>query len=164
MRLLLLAVGRLKGGAERELAQRYVERAGQTGRAVGLHPFDVVEIPESRAGSAEARRREEAEAIRAKVPTDAAVTLFDERGKAVTSRDFAARIAAARDTGRGCAAFVIGGPDGLDPSLRESALREGATVVSFGAMTLPHRLVRIVAAEQIYRATTILSGHPYHRD
>ena len=165
MRLLLLAVGRLRGGAERELAERYVTRAAQTGRAVGLHPFDVVELPESRAGSAEARKREEAEAIRARLPTDAAVTLFDERGRAISSRDFARALGEARDAGRVAAAYVIGGPDGLDASLREGTrLREGARVVSFGAMTLPHRLVRIVAAEQIYRATTILSGHPYHRD
>lgn len=159
MRLLLLAVGRLKGVAERELVDRYVSRAGQTGRSIGLSPFDVVEVAESRAGSVDARKREEAQAIRAKLPPDVALTLFDERGRAVTSRDFATAVRTARDGGRAAMAFVIGGPDGLD-----ATLRSGASVVSFGAMTLPHRLVRIVAAEQIYRATTILSGHPYHRD
>ena len=159
MRIVVLAVGRLKGAAERELVGRYVSRAAQTGRGVGLHPIDVVEVRESRADDAELRRREEADAIRAKLPPDAAVTLFDERGRAVSSRDFASGLAAARDGARSAAAFVIGGPDGLDASLREN-LR----VVSFGAMTLPHRLARIVVAEQIYRATTILSGHPYHRE
>ena len=159
MRLLILAVGRLKGAAERELVDRYVSRAAQTGRAIGLAPVDVVEIPESRASSAKARKLEEAQAVRAKLPADAAVTLFDERGRAVTSRDFARTLGADRDGGRAAAAFVIGGPDGIDASLRHDA-----RLLSFGAMTLPHRLVRIVAAEQLYRATTILSGHPYHRD
>ena len=156
---MILAVGRLRGAAERELTDRYVARASQTGRAVGLGPLDVIEVLESRAADADRRRREEAEALSAKLPADAAVTLFDERGRAVTSRDFAGAIACTRDDGRAAAAFVIGGPDGLD-----AALREGARTVSFGTMTLPHRLVRIVVAEQIYRATTILSGHPYHRD
>lgn len=159
MRVVVLAVGRLKGAAERELVDRYVSRAAQTGRALGIHPVDVIEIPESRAASAEGRRRDEADAIRAKVPAGAAVTLFDERGRAVSSRDFANDLAAVRDDAHAAAAFVIGGPDGLDP-----ALRAGARVVSFGAMTLPHRLVRIMVMEQIYRATTILCGHPYHRE
>ena len=158
MRLLIVAVGRLKRGPERELADRYAERARATGRALGFSGPDVVEIPESRATEPRVRKRDEADAIRAKLPDGAELFVWDERGRPLASRPFAQALAAARDAGR-ASALVIGGPDGLDPSLHE-----GARVLSFGAMTLPHQLVRVLVCEQVYRATTILQGHPYHRD
>ena len=155
MRLVLVAVGRLKGGAERDLARTYIDRTARTGRAVGLS-LDVIELPESRASSADVRRREEAEAIRARLPE--AFLVFDERGETPSSTQFADMLGRARER-HDAFGLVIGGPDGLDGHLRGDG-----RAISFGAMTLPHRLMRIVVAEQIYRATTILSGHPYHRE
>jgi 23S rRNA (pseudouridine1915-N3)-methyltransferase len=157
MRLLLLAVGRLKAGAERDLFGRYIERAVAHGRAMGL-AVEHREIDESRGRRPQDRKAEEARAIRALIPGGARLVLFDERGKQPTSEAFAADLGRARDGGLPAICFVIGGPDGLDESLRT-----GASIVAFGAMTWPHQLVRVMAAEQIYRALTILSGHPYHR-
>ncbi len=115
---------------------------------------------ESRARRPEDRKSEEAKLIRAQMPALTKMILFDERGGASSSTDFAALLAKLRDEGASAIALVIGGPDGLALELREEAAR----CVAFGAMTWPHQLVRIMAAEQIYRAMTILSGHPYHRE
>ena len=93
------------------------------------------------------------------MPKGGALVLLDERGPPATSEEWAADIGRARDASRPAYAVAIGGPDGLDPSLGAAAHR----VVSFGAMTWPHQLVRVMAGEQLYRAMTILSGHPYHR-
>lgn len=158
MRIWLIAVGRMKAGPERELCARYLERAAASARGAGFTGVEAREIDESRARRPEDRKAEEAQAIRALVPIGARLILLDERGKSPTSEAFAADIARARDAGAPALALVIGGPDGLDPSLRE-----GNSVVALGAMTWPHQLVRIMAAEQIYRAITILTGHPYHR-
>jgi 23S rRNA (pseudouridine1915-N3)-methyltransferase len=160
MRLLLICVGRSKPGPERDLAARYIERAGAAGRSVGFTGVDLCELDESRARRAEDRKAEEAKAIRARLPPGAEVLAFDERGKTLSSRDFARHLGQSRDHGIGAAALIIGGPDGLAPDLRAGA----ALALSFGAMTFPHQLARIMAAEQIYRAATILAGHPYHRD
>ena len=159
MRVTIVAVGRMKAGPERDLASRYLDRAMAGGKALGLSGFTVTELPESRASSADARKGEEARAIGAALPDRAVIIALDERGKSLSSADFSARIADWRDGGRPSLALLIGGADGLDPDLRGSA----DLVVSFSAMTWPHQLVRIMAAEQLYRATTILSGHPYHR-
>lgn len=158
MKLSLIAVGRLKAGPERELVERYRERVAASGRALGLSGLDVAEIPESRARREDDRRAEEAEAILARAG-DTALLLFDERGERPSSADFARMIETARDSGTAGLAFVIGGPDGLDQSLRARA----RGVVSFGSLTMPHQIVRALVAEQIYRALTIMSGHPYHR-
>ena len=157
MRLLIVAVGRMKRGPERELVERYVTRAAQSGRALGLAGCDVIEVPESRASSADRRKVEEAKAIRSKLPEGAAVLALDERGQAMDSRIFARSVDDARAANRSAFACVIGGPDGLDPSLT-------AVAASFGRFVLPHQIVRVLVAEQLYRATTILLGHPYHRD
>ena len=158
MKLAVVAVGRLKGGPERELVERYGERAGAIGRSLGISSFDFVEIAESRARRDADRRTEEGAAILDN--SNAAVLVaFDERGKSMTSEAFARRLAAWRDEGRAAVHFVIGGPDGLDGRVRAAA----DLVVSFGALTLPHQIVRVLVAEQLYRALTILSGHPYHR-
>ena len=153
----LICVGRAKAGAERDLAARYLERAKLAGRAAGL-AFDLHEIEESRARRAENRKSEEARAIAALCGSGTVVAL-DEGGKAVDSARFAAMVGNARDEGAGRFALVIGGPDGLDPTWRGTT----SHVIAFGAMTWPHQLVRIMAGEQLYRAVTILTGHPYHR-
>lgn len=158
MRLTILAVGRVKDGPERQLIDRYIERAKSSGRPLGFSGPDIIELPEGRATQAAARMVEEAASIRAKA-ADAVMLLLDERGASPSSPDFARMLAQHRDEGRKHLALVIGGADGLDPSLRKEADR----VLSFGGMTLPHQLVRLIASEQLYRAMTILSGHPYHR-
>jgi 23S rRNA (pseudouridine1915-N3)-methyltransferase len=157
MRLILVAVGRTKSGPETELAARYQDRAAKAGRALGFRGLDVVTLDESRQADPLQRKAEEAAAIR-KVRSGRLI-LCDERGKALGSEDFAARLGRWKDAGEEGATLVIGGPDGLDPALHA----EADLVLSFGAMTWPHQLVRVMALEQIYRAITILAGHPYHR-
>lgn len=159
MRIGILAVGRMKSGPERELADRYFERFAKLGPSLGLEFAGIDELTESRAGSVDARRRDEAERLQAKLQSGSVTILLDERGKNISSDDFASRLAAWRDGGARNAALLIGGPDGNDASIRDSA----SLVISFGAQTWPHQMVRIMLAEQLYRAATILSGHPYHR-
>ncbi len=128
---------------------------------MGFSAIELREIEESRARRPDDRKAEEAKLLRgATCRRKTKILLFDEKGAASGSRDFAARLASWRDEGAAAIALVIGGPDGLAVELRA----EAAACVSFGSMTWPHQLVRIMAAEQIYRAMTILSGHPYHRD
>lgn len=159
MRLVVAAVGRLKAGPERELARRYLERIGQIGRGVGLDAPSVIELDESRARDAAQRKREEAAALKAALDPKFAIVALDENGKALTSEKFAATIGRRRDDGATGLAFVIGGADGLDDTfLADAELR-----IAFGAMTWPHQIVRVLLAEQLYRAATILAGHPYHR-
>lgn len=158
MRIAIAAIGRMKTGPERELVARYLDRAGMSGKPLALTGFDVHELPESRAGSAAARKVEEARALRAALP-DGVLVMLDERGKALTSESFATQIGRWRDDGRPAVSFVIGGADGIDPDF----VRSADLVVSFSPMVWPHQLVRIMLAEQLYRTTTILSGHPYHR-
>ncbi len=160
MRLLLVCVGRLKAGLERDLAARYLERAGAAGRALGFTSIDLREIEEGRARRPEDRKTEEAKLIRTQAGVHAKTVLFDEHGASLDSTDFAGLLARLRDEGAPAISLVIGGPDGLAPELKP----EAAACISFGQMTWPHQLVRVMAAEQIYRAMTILSGHPYHRE
>ena len=159
MRLLLIAVGRLKAGPERELLNRYLKRLTESARAIGLAGVDQREIAESRARRPEDRMAEEAAAILDAIPRDGLLALLDERGPTLTSAEWAADIGRARDSGRAAYAVAIGGADGLHPELRPRAHR----LVSFGAMTWPHQLVRVMASEQLYRALSILGAHPYHR-
>jgi len=159
MRLVIAAVGRLKDGPERELYRRYAERIAPIGRNVALGPLDLVETAESRAGSAKARADEEAKQLLRKCADADFRIVLDERGRELSSAAFANTIRDARDRGVGSAAFLIGGPDGHGSAVREAA----DLMLSISAMTLPHGLLRIVLAEQIYRAITILAGHPYHR-
>lgn len=158
MRVSVHAVGRMKAGPERELAERYFGRLVKTGPAVGIEFSGVAEIAESRARDLDTRRREEASAL-ALHSSDAALFLLDERGRNPSSEDLANRIANLRDGGRKHLVFAIGGPDGHDATARNAA----DLVISFGAQTWPHQLVRVMLAEQLYRVATILSGHPYHR-
>ena len=158
MKLTVVAIGRLKAGPERDLVERYRERLEATGRSAGFTGLDLIEIPESRARRDADRRAEEAQAVLARAGPGPLVA-FDERGRSPTSEVFAGRIGAWRDEGRASATFLVGGPDGLDESIR----RRADLVVSFGALTLPHQIVRALVLEQLYRAVTILTGHPYHR-
>lgn len=158
MRIAIAAVGRMKAGPERELVARYLDRATASGKPLALTGFDVAETTESRAGSAAARKSEEAKALRALLPEGILVTL-DERGKSLTSDAFARQLSRWRDDGRPAVGFVIGGADGIDADFVQTA----DLSISFSPMVWPHQLVRIMLAEQLYRATTILAGHPYHR-
>ncbi|MDQ6432498.1 23S rRNA (pseudouridine(1915)-N(3))-methyltransferase RlmH [Mesorhizobium sp. LHD-90] len=159
MKVSIHAVGRLKAGPEKELAARYLDRFLKSGPTLGLDFSGVTEIAESRAASAGERGREEADRLLAFVDEKAALVLLDERGKNLSSPQFAEKLGALRDEGRRHTVFAIGGPDGHADFLRERA----AILWSFGALTWPHQMVRFMLAEQLYRATTILSGHPYHR-
>jgi 23S rRNA (pseudouridine1915-N3)-methyltransferase len=159
MRIIVAAVGRLKRGPESELAERYRERAAKSGRGIGLRSLDIIEISESRARDAQRRMLEESIALANIIPERAAVVLLDPSGEALDSNGFVKRLRGWNDAGRD-AAFVIGGPDGLAPTLSEKADLH----LAFGALTWPHQLVRVMLLEQIYRAITIMSGHPYHRE
>ena len=159
MRIVVAAVGRLKKGPETELSERYRKRAVQTGRQLGLRDIDIIEIRESRAADASKRMLEESIALATVIPKDAAVVLLDPRGQNVDSAGLASHIATWRANGRPAIVFLIGGADGLAATVCEKAeLR-----LSFGTVTWPHQLVRVMLLEQLYRATTILTGHPYHR-
>ena len=159
MRLLIAAVGKLKQGPERELFAHYLDRAEALGRKLGLSPLTVIEVPESKAGAASVRRAAEGQALLAKVPRDYKIICLDGTGDALSSESFAQSLARFRDAGTEGLAFLLGGADGLG----REALAKANQVLSLGAMTLPHGLARIVLAEQLYRAATILAGHPYHR-
>ena len=153
MRLTLAAVGRLRQGPEASLVADYLDRFARTGRGIGLPAVGVAEI-EAKSGGMAA----EGELLARALPPGALVATLDERGVMLTSPDFAARLADWRDAGRD-AAFVIGGADGIAADLRARA----DLSISLGRMVWPHLLVRVMLAEQLYRAATILAGGPYHR-
>lgn len=156
---MVAAVGRMKQGPERELAERFRKRAAAVGRSAGLQDVDIVEIKESNAGDAQRRMLEESIAIANIIPERAVTVILDERGENMDSASFAGRLQGWRAEDRPVVVFVVGGADGLAASLRQNAhLR-----LAFGAATWPHQLVRIMLLEQLYRAVTILAGHPYHR-
>ncbi|MBV9262133.1 MAG: 23S rRNA (pseudouridine(1915)-N(3))-methyltransferase RlmH [Pseudolabrys sp.] len=158
MRIVIAAVGRLKSGPETELAERYRKRAEQTGRSLGLRTIDIVEIRESRADAADKRMLEESIALANIIPEGAVTVTLDERGEDMPSVEFANQLQQWRADNKPVV-FIIGGADGLAPSLRDKVAR----TLSFGAATWPHQMVRVMLLEQIYRAMTVLAGHPYHR-
>lgn len=159
MKITILAVGRMKDGPERALVSRYLDRTMKAGKPLALEIGRVVEIAESRASDAAQRQREEGEALRRHLADGAALIVLDERGRTPDSTQFASTLATERDNGRREIAFLIGGADGVDEALRQ----EADMAIALGRMTWPHQIVRILIAEQIYRAATILAGHPYHR-
>tara|TARA_R100001129_G_scaffold125632_1_gene87994 strand:- start:8851 stop:9333 length:483 start_codon:yes stop_codon:yes gene_type:complete len=159
MRVTFIATGRLKAGQEAELAARYIDRMAKAGPAIGIEFARTVELTESRAQSSDQRKSEEAAELEKNLPKGAFLVLLDERGKTLDSVEFAERLGQIRDDGQRDIVLAIGGPDGFDKDLRQRA----DLTISFGRMTWPHQLVRIMLAEQLYRAVTILSGHPYHR-
>ena len=155
MRVHLIAVGRLRAGPERDLIDDYLLRFERTGRPLGLGPVVEHEVEDKRGIGMAA----EAELLARAVPAGAVLVTLDERGRVMTSPEFAGMLAKWRDGGRQDVAMVIGGADGISPDLRARA----EASVSFGAMVWPHMLVRVMLAEQLYRAATILGGGPYHR-
>jgi 23S rRNA (pseudouridine1915-N3)-methyltransferase len=155
MRVHLVVVGRLRAGPELDLIKDYLTRFDRTGRALGLGPAQVIEVEDKKGGGMAA----EAALLEKAIPTGALICCLDERGKVMSSPDFADQLARWRDNGRQDLAFVIGGADGIDPALRERA----DALLSFGKMVWPHMLVRVMLSEQLYRAASILAGAPYHR-
>ena len=154
MRVALICVGRLGRTAEAALAADYAKRATVAGRGLGVSPVEIIEVEPRKSGKAA-----EAEAILAKA-AGARLIACDEHGAAMSSRDFARRLAALRDRGVREVAFAVGGADGLDAAVLDAA----AERLAFGPQTWPHALARVMLAEQVYRAVTILAGGPYHRD
>lgn len=156
MRIVIVAVGRARPGPLRDLYEDYAGRVAAT-RALGH--VELREVEERRSLAPTELKLREGELIRAQLPRGATLVALDGRGQSLTSETFAARLAKWRDAGVTDLAFAIGGADGLDDSIRQQA----GLVLSLGAMTWPHLLVRAMLAEQLYRAATILQGHPYHR-
>ena len=156
MRLRICAVGRLRTVPERALTEDYLARFDRTGRSIGLGPSDVAEVEDRKHGG----RFAEAGLLRRAIPAGAVVVALDERGKTMSSPEFATQIGKWRDAGSRALAFLIGGPEGIEPDLRESA----DMVLSFGPMVWPHMLARAMLTEQLYRAASILAGAPYHRE
>lgn len=155
MRVSLCVVGRLRGGPERDLIDDYLTRFDRTGRALGLGPAKVIEVEDKKGGGSVA----EAALLRKSIPDGALLVTLDERGKLMTSPEFANKLAGWRDNSQRDLVFMIGGADGIAPDLRA----EADFSISFGKMVWPHMLVRVMLAEQLYRAANILSGGPYHR-
>ena len=159
MRLIVAAIGRLKAGPERELAERYRDRVAKAGRAVGLRDIEIVEIRESRAQDVAKRVLEESIALANIIPERAIIVALDEKGESIDSGALTGALRGWRDGGRPAAVLCIGGADGLGTEIK----RRADLTLAFGAATWPHQLVRIMLLEQLYRAVTILAGHPYHR-
>jgi len=159
VRLILAAIGKLKAGPDRDLFDRYWDRLEAAGRGVGITSRKLVELPESRAATADVRKADEAERLLTAIGTGTDAIALDEAGKGLSSPAFAALVRQHCDGGAGTLAFLIGGPDGHGAEVAKRA----KVRLNLGTLTLPHGLARIVIAEQLYRATTILSGHPYHR-
>ena len=155
MRLHVCAVGRLRTGPERMLTDDYMQRFNRSARPLGLGPLTEHEVEDRKGGGMSA----EADLLARVLPAGAVIVALDERGQTLSSPELAQRIADWRDAGRQDLAFVIGGADGIAPALRDRA----DLALSFGRLVWPHMLVRVMLAEQIYRAATILSGSPYHR-
>ncbi|MBN8534372.1 MAG: 23S rRNA (pseudouridine(1915)-N(3))-methyltransferase RlmH [Rhizobiales bacterium] len=159
MKVDLFAVGKMKAGPERELVQRYAERFKLIGKGLGLDGLRFVELSESPARRDDDRKSEEALALEGAIPEGYRRVVFDERGTTMESAAFAASLGRWRAENQPGIAFVIGGPDGLAPAF----VARADLVLAFGKLTIPHQLVRVLVAEQLYRAVTILAGHPYHR-
>jgi len=159
MHLTIAAVGKLKAGPDRKLFERYAERITPAGKTLKIGPLTCIELAESRRTSAKERRAEEAAALLGKIPAAAALVSLDEKGDAVSSEQLASLLRKQQDAGVSSLVFALGGPYGHGAAIAGRSAR----IISLGAITLPHGLARIVLAEQIYRAVTILAGHPYHR-
>lgn len=156
MRILIAAVARKRAGPEDALAQDYIARANAGGRALGFQAIDLIDVQ----GKPPGDPRAEATALWRATPDNSKRILLDERGKEWSSRELAQNLARWRDDGVPCTTFWIGGPDGASQTLKDQADEK----LAFGRQTWPHLLVRAMISEQIYRALTILSGNPYHRD
>ncbi len=159
MRLVISAIGKMRPGPEATLVEDYLKRASDIGRHIGLSGPDLFEGDAPKGLTGAERQRREGAALVEKTPERSLIFLLDERGENISSEALASLIGRHRDDGAPAAAFLIGGADGHGPDVKNSATKK----LSFGAATWPHMLVRAMLAEQLYRATTILSGRPYHR-
>ena len=155
MRLRILAIGRLRKGPEVELFKDYVTRFDRTGRPLALGPIDIVELEDRKGGGSNA----EGQLLLKAIPDGAYIVAMDERGKVISSPQFAKKLAQVRDDGVQDFCLIIGGADGLSQEVRNRA----DMMLSFGDMVWPHMLVRVMLTEQLYRAASILAGSPYHR-
>ncbi len=160
MRLKILAVGKLKAGPEAELYARYQDRITKSGAALHLSGPELFELPESRLAEVKQRKTEEATKLLQRCEPGARIIALDERGKDLTSVEFANLIRDEQGSGAKELAFAIGGPDGHGQAMLDASFRK----IRFGSMTWPHQIARVMLVEQIYRSITILSGHPYHRE
>lgn len=154
MKISIVAIARLGRSPEAGLVRDYAERATASGRALGLGPIEIVELESRKPGKAA-----EGELLMQHLD-GAYVIACDEHGKAYASRAFAGRLGKLRDDGARRVAFVLGGADGLAAEV----LARADETLAFGPQTWPHALARVMLAEQVYRAVTILAGGPYHRD
>ena len=159
MRLWIYAIGHMRGTPEGMLVEDFCDRARKLGRNMGFSAVALEELPVSKQRDAAARMKDEAERLCTRLPAGAHIVLLDARGKGMTSEDFAEMLGSLRDVGTKDIAFVIGGPDGLAPLPGIKSSRS----LAFGPQTWPHLLARALLTEQVYRALTILAGHPYHR-
>ena len=159
MKLAVSAIGLLKSGPETELAADYQKRLVGIGRIAGMTDFSVREFAESRAATDALRKADEQHLLWSTVPVGTTSIALDERGKAMSSQEFALLLKRLAESSTKQATFLIGGPDGHAPETRAKA----SQILSFGPMTFPHRLLRVMLLEQIYRAVTIIVNHPYHR-
>ena len=159
MKLSIIAIGKPGRGPEATLAADYAARATAAGRALGLGPLELIDLEPRKTGPSRSGKAPEAELLLA-AAEGAHLIACDERGKTYGSRAFADHVATLRDRGERRLVFVIGGADGLDTSVLDAA----SSTLAFGPQTWPHALARAMLAEQLYRAVTILSGSPYHRD
>jgi len=155
MRITICAVGRLRRGPELDLLSDYLDRFNKSGRNLGFAPAQIIEVEDKKNLGMTA----EAELLKRAIPKGAKLCTLDERGQLISSPDFANQLGRWRDTGTSDLAIIIGGADGIDPNLRAQA----DFSISFGKMVWPHMLARVMLREQIYRASTILAGSPYHR-
>jgi 23S rRNA (pseudouridine1915-N3)-methyltransferase len=159
VKVLIAAIGHLKSGPEKAMAAEYEQRIPVLGRKAGLSGLVVSDWAESRAGDATLRMADEAKLLWSAVPEASPVFVLDERGEAMASAAFAKILEKQAAAGAKHLSFLIGGPDGHAAETRSKAMK----ILSFGPMTWPHRMVRVMLLEQIYRAVTILVNHPYHR-
>jgi 23S rRNA (pseudouridine1915-N3)-methyltransferase len=159
LRLHVAAIGKLKAGPESELAADYDKRISGLIKRAGITSFTMHESRESTKATASLRMAEEGEILKGFVAKSCFAMVLDERGSGLTSPGFAKLLEKQSSGGTGDLALFIGGPDGLSEDMRQSA----DAVLAFGTMTWPHRLVRVMILEQIYRALTIMLHHPYHR-
>ena len=160
MRLEVLAVGRLKAGPERELYDRYCDRIRKAGRQLHIIGPHLTELAESRSSDMRSRKQDEGRQLLAKIDPKATLVVLDERGKDISSPQFAKLLKSEQEAGADRICFVIGGPDGHADDMKTRANH----IIRLGSMTWPHQLARVMLVEQLYRAVTILSGHPYHRE
>ncbi len=155
MKIVLRASGLMKSGPERDLVDDYLFRAQHLGRGLG-----IPDISESAIDTRSAKSRSAETRALLDDYAGARLVILDERGKNLTSRQMAEQITAWRDNAESTIVFAIGGADGFEPS----DLPSGAVKWSFGSQVWPHKLVRVMLAEQIYRILSIMAGTPYHRD